>query len=124
MENDPELQSKAKYLGSISKDFVVVSDTIREASYQMRVRKISGYPIFPISKIDIPIGAVLIHKSEMLLEWTYNISFLDEFLQRELIKKENEADFIANYKNPDEFACLFVVDQDFTKIVFIPYPED
>ena len=37
MENDPELQSKAKYLGTISKDFVSVSDTLKEASYQLNV---------------------------------------------------------------------------------------
>ena len=27
-------------------------------------------------------------------------------------------------KDPDEFCCLFVVDQQFTNFVFIPFPED
>ena len=124
MENDPELQSKAKYLGTISKDFAVVSDTIKEAAYQMRIRKISDYPIFPVSKIDLPIGSLLIHKQELDLKWNYNISFLDEFVQRQLVTSEHIEDFKRNYKNPDEFACLFIVDQDFTNLLFIPYPED
>ena len=124
MENDPELQSKAKYLGTISKDFIAVSDTIKEAAYQMRIRKISDYPIFPVSKIDLPIGSLLIHKQEQNLQWNYNISFLDEFVQRQLVTSEHIEDFKRNYKNPDEFACLFIVDQDFTNLLFIPYPED
>jgi hypothetical protein len=42
--NDPELSGK--YLGTITKDFAVVSDTLKEASYQIRKRDISKYPIF------------------------------------------------------------------------------
>ncbi|MFT5568373.1 MAG: hypothetical protein ACI9RP_000404, partial [Cyclobacteriaceae bacterium] len=51
MNNDPELDPK--YLGKISSDFVKVSDFLKEASYQMRTRKISAYPIFPVSKDDL-----------------------------------------------------------------------
>jgi hypothetical protein len=41
-----------------------------------------------------------------------------------LIATEKEEGFIAAYKDPDEFCCLFVVDKEFTSFVFIPYPED
>ncbi len=41
MQNDPELDGK--YLGTISQDFVIVSDTLKEASYQIRKRKFSEY---------------------------------------------------------------------------------
>lgn len=124
MQNDPELQSKAKYLGTISKDFVAVADTLKEAAYQLRIRKISDHPIFPVSKIDLPIGSLLIHKKDQDLQWNYNFSFLDEFVQRELIAKEGIENFKENYKNPDEFACLFIVDEGFTNFLYIPYPED
>jgi hypothetical protein len=122
MNNDPELNGK--YLGSITQDFVVVSDTLKEASYQIRKNKFSDHPIFPISKIELPIGQLLIAKEDLATNWNYNASFLDEFVQRELIGKENIEDFTTNYKDPDEFCCLFVVDNDFTKFVYIPYPED
>jgi len=49
---------------------------------------------------------------------------MDEFIQRELIAHDKQDDFIKAYKDPDEFCCLFVVDEDFTSFVFIPYPED
>ncbi len=122
MENDPELNGK--YLGTISKDFLNVSDTLKEAAYQVKARKISDYPIFPISKLQIPIGQLLIGKGELDTDWNYNFSFLDEFLQRKLIDQEKVAEFIANYRDPDEFCCLFVVDEEFTNFIYIPYPQD
>ncbi len=120
MQNDPELNGK--YLGTITQDFIKVSKILQEASYQMRVRNISNYPIFPIAKINIPIGQIVISKIDRDLAWNYSISFLDEFIQRKLIAEDEI--FIANYKNPDEFCCLFVVDEAFTNFVFVPYPED
>ena len=121
MINDPELSGK--YLGTISADFVQVADTLKEASYQLRKAGFD-YPIFAIAKDPIPIGQLLIDKYSQQLEWNYFASFMDEFKQRELIAADREENFTATYKDPDEFCCLFVVDKDFTKFVFIPYPED
>lgn len=122
MQNDPELSGK--YLGTITSDFAKISDNLKEASYQIRDRGFSEYPIFPISKADIPVGQILIKKSELDTEWNYYASFLDEFVQRNLVEPENEARFKEAYKDADEFCCLFVVDAEFTNFVFVPYPID
>lgn len=122
MNNDPELNGK--YLGSITQDFVLVSDTLKEASYQIRKRDFSDFPIFPIAKFEIPIGQLLIAKEDLAINWNYNASFLNEFVQREIVSEEKIEEFKANYKDPDEFCCLFVVDDNFTNFIFIPYPED
>lgn len=122
MNNDPELNGK--YLGTISEDFVKVSEMLKEASYQIRSRKFSEHPIFAISKEDIPIGHLLIKKGDLESQWSYYASFVDEFVQREIIDKDKIDDFIEKYKDPDEFCCLFVVDQDFTNFIFIPFPVD
>lgn len=121
MINDPELNGK--YLGTISADFVKVADTLKEASYQIRKAGFN-YPIFAISKDSIPIGQLLIDKLSLEIDWNYFASFLDEFVQRELVAKDKEEEFVQAYKEPDEFCCLFVVDKEFTRFVFIPYPED
>jgi hypothetical protein len=120
--NDPELDGK--YLGTISKDFVIVSETLKEASYQVRDRGFSEYPIFPISKDDIPIGQLLISKREVAADWNYHITYIDEFVQLNIIEKEKVDEFKKVYKDPDEFCCLFVIDGEFTRFVFIPYPVD
>ncbi len=122
MLNDPELDGK--YLGTITKDFVAAANTLKEAAYQLKKRNISEYSIFPIAKQKMEVGQLLIAKEEMALNWNYNFSYLDEFVQRGLISEENIADFKAAYKDSDEFCCLFVIDEDFVNFVFVPYPED
>jgi hypothetical protein len=125
MVNDPELNGK--YLGTISADFVKVSEPLREASYHLRKRGISPYPVFPICRHEQPIGALLIPANDVPgegLHWNYFISFLDEFVQRGIIDADAVSTFEATWKDPDEFCCLFVIDPDFTNFVYIPYPED
>lgn len=116
--NDPELDGK--YLGTISQDFVKVAETLKEASYQIRKRGFSDYPVFPICKTDQAIGQLLIDKNEAETEWHYYATYIDEFIQRKLMDKPDE--FKKSYKDPDEFCCLFVVDSEFTNFLFIPYP--
>ena len=122
MENDPELDGK--YLGTISKDFVIVSDTLKEASYQVIKREFSKYPVFPISKTEVPIGKLLIDKSEFSTDWNYHITYIDEFVHLGIVEEDKVKEFEKVYKDPDEFCCLFVIDGEFTKFIFIPYPED
>ncbi|GAB1446928.1 MAG: hypothetical protein KF860_12570 [Cyclobacteriaceae bacterium] len=121
MVNDPELDGK--YLGTISRDFVKVADTLKESSYQIRKAGFD-YPIFSIAKDSISIGQILLNKNDLGLEWNYYASFLGEFIERELVATEKEEAFKSAYKDPDEFCCLFVVDRDFTKFLYIPYPID
>lgn len=121
MQNDPELSGK--YLGTISADFVKVADTLREASYRIRKGGFS-FPIFPIAQESIAVGQILIDREAGSLTWNYYASFLDEFVQRGIVDKDKESAFRESYNDPDEFCCLFVVDKDFTRFVFIPYPED
>ncbi|MEM0940215.1 MAG: hypothetical protein AAF600_16905 [Bacteroidota bacterium] len=120
MQNDPELDSK--YLGQISGDFVKVAEPLKEASYAIRKQEFSKYPVFPMCQVQQPIGQVLIEAFQAENDWHYYASFLEEFSERGVI--ENEKVFKENYKNPDEFCCLFVIDHQFTNFVFVPYPVD
>ena len=120
--NDPELNGK--YLGTITKDFVVVSDTLLEASSQIRKGDFSQYPIFVFAKQEVPLGGLLVNADELNLDWHVFASYLELFVQQGIIEPDGVNYFLANYKNADEFCCLFVLDKEFTKFVFVPYPED
>ncbi|PWJ43266.1 hypothetical protein [Sediminitomix flava] len=123
MHNSPELDGK--YLGKITKDFARLSNTLKEAAYQLKARKISDYPIFVVSKGEAGIGQLLVGRNDIKeLEWDFNFSFLQEFLDRNIILEENVKSFQESYKDPDEFCCLFVIDEDFIKFIYVPYPED
>ena len=121
MHNDPELQKQAKFIGSFTKDFAVLSDTLKEASYQLRTRGFE-FPVFAICKEPISIGSLLIAKEELALDWHCYISYLQELEQRKLVTDIES--FKQVYKDPDEFCCLFVIDTEFMNFVFLPYPED
>ncbi len=120
MYNESEISGK--YLGTISSDFVKVADILKETSYLIRQRGISDFPIFPICKQEMAIGMLLTGKRDEGTAWNYYASFLSEFLERQLVTDEEL--FKNAWKDPDEFACLFVVDMEFMNFVFIPFPED
>ncbi|CAN5546500.1 hypothetical protein BH09BAC4_BH09BAC4_43450 [soil metagenome] len=111
-------------MGAISSDFVKVADQLKEASYQIRKRGFSDYPVFVASRREIPVGQLLIAADEIENKWNYKASFVDEFIQRELIGSNSVDLWKENYKAPDEYCCLFVVHGDFAGFVYIPYPED
>ena len=121
--NDAELDFK--YLGKLTTNFVKIADNLKEAAYQIKKRGFSDYPVFPICKAPQPIGQLLFSKKEMpQLEWDYYASFLEEFEQRNILDKEGSDRFKVAYKNPEEFCCLFVIDEGFTRFVFVPYPNE
>lgn len=122
MQNDPELNGK--YLGTITKDFAIVADTLKEASYLIRKREISNFPIFIFTRQEVPVGSVIIRAEDLALDWHVQASYLADFVQKGIISEEKVADFQAAYKDADEYCCLFVIDNDFTNFVFVPYPED
>jgi carboxypeptidase C (cathepsin A) len=125
MNNSPELSSKAQYLGTITSDFIHVCDALKDASYHIRRQKVSEHPIFIIAKTDISLGALLVGKQDKPeLKWNYNASYLQEFVQKKVIDADKEEAFKNTYKNPDEYCCLFVIDDEFTSFIFIPYPEE
>ena len=111
-------------MGIISSDFINVADTLKEASYQIRKRGFSDFPIFVASRREVPIGQLLVGVDEMGNKWNYRASLFDEFVQRELIGEDSIELWKENFKKADEYACLLVVHGDFAGFVYIPYPED
>ena len=120
--NDADIDGK--FLGTISSDFILVCDTLKEGAYQIKARGISDYPIFPMCKATLPFGQLLLGKNEVATKWNYYVSTSDEFEQLGFIDSEKLDSFKETYKDPEEFCCLFVVDKEFTNFLFIPYPED
>jgi hypothetical protein len=120
--NSPELNRKL--MGYISEDFIRVADQLKEASYQIRKRGFSANPIFVITNSEAGLGALLIGSTELTNRFNYYASYMQEFLDRKLIGAESEEAFIENYRDPDEFCCLFALIGDFSGFVYVPYPED
>ena len=120
--NSPELNKKI--MGLVSSDFIKVSDQLKEASYQIRKRGFSDNPIFILTYTEVELGALLSGPEEMSNRYSYRASYMQEFVDRKLIGEESVDLFLENYKNPDEYCCLFALIGDFSGFIFVPYPED
>ena len=121
MHTNPTLDGK--YLGTVTADFVMVADKLKEVSYLMRQR---GYahPIFLTSPAAMDWASWLVQKGELGNQWHYYAAYLDILVQCKLVAEDKVETFKDTYKDPDEFCCLLVVDKAFTNFVYIPYPED
>lgn len=120
--NSPDLNQKL--MGYISQDFVKVADQLKEASYQIRKRGFSEYPIFAVTNNELDLGVLLIDATELTNRYIYKASYMQEFVDRKLIGPESVLLFTENYKNPEEFCCLFALIGEFSGFVYVPYPED
>lgn len=123
MQNDPELQLKGRYLGSITQAFSKLSPLLKEAAYQLQKRNISQYPVFPICRDELQWAQLLMSKAESQTEWNFYISYAEDLRQRHLIAPAHFQDFQQVYKPAEEYGCLLVIDRDFINFVFLPYPE-
>lgn len=120
--NSPELNRKL--MGMVSQDFVRVCDQLKDASYQIRKRGFSDNPIFVITNEEMDLGVLLIGSTELSNRYNYRASYMQEFVDRKLIGEESVLLFTENYKNPEEYCCLFALIGDFSGFIFVPYPED
>ena len=110
-------------IGLVTSDFIKVADQLKLACSKIVDKKFSEYPIIVMSNENLNLGTIFINKGEILEnKWVYYASYLDILFQKNIIKNKDE--FIAKYKNIDEFCCLLVVFENNSKIIYIPYPED
>jgi hypothetical protein len=120
--NSPEINQKL--MGKVSSDFIKVSEHLKEASYQIIKRKFSENPIFILTENPIEIGATLFQQNDFKTSYEYRASFLEEFISRNMIGEESIEFFKENYKDPEEYCCLFVIDQAFAGFIYLPFPND
>ena len=120
--NSPELDQKI--MSRIAGDFIKVADHLKEASYQIRKQGFSENPIFVLAHTAVEVGQILFTRLDFETIFDYKASYLDEFVQRKLIGEESVELFKENYRNADEYCCLFVIEAEFAGFVFVPFPED
>ena len=110
-------------IGLVTSDFIKVADQLKLACSKIVDKEFSKYPIIVMGSENLNLGTLFINKDEIFgNKWVYYASYLEILIERNIIKNKNE--FIAKYKNIDEFCCLLVVFENNSKIIYIPYPED
>ncbi|GGH08034.1 hypothetical protein FAZ19_02965 [Sphingobacterium alkalisoli] len=113
--------AKSSPLQSLKVDLDFYSESIKEVSAEMIVEGYTLYPIFIAHQHEVSLGQVLLDKLELGTNWSINVSSVEEFVERGVIKEEKRAYFEKHFKKPENFMCLFVVVPDGANFVFYPY---
>lgn len=110
-------------LASLHHDLNVCRNYIRQVSQGMLKGNVSKYPIFIAlrSLPDIDLGLPIINRDELELAWSINASHLEDFVNSNIIHQDKLPDFMKNYKDPNEFMCIFIAEEGMMSFIFMPY---
>jgi len=117
MELDEELYN------SLHNDLDVCRDYIKQIAAGMIKGGVSKYPIFIAMRgeMDIDMGIPIVNRADFDISWNLNISHLEDFVNKGVVKSEKAEAFIQAYKNPMEFMCVFVAEEEMMSFIFMPY---
>ena len=108
-------------LSDVASDFSRVAHLLREASYEIRCRCFSSYPLF-VRCTEVPkLGVCLIAAGEKDAEAHYHASSLEELNKVGFI--EDTEVFSQRYKDPDQYCCLLLIEPEEIQFVYLPYPK-
>jgi len=83
-------------------------------------QNVSNYPIFIVHQGEIEVGIPVIDPQKVKSTWAINISILEEFAAKQIIKTENIDNFRQVFKDPQEQLCLFIISEIGANFIFIP----
>lgn len=108
---------------SLHDDLEICRDYIRQISLGMIKGEVTKYPIFVATRgeNDVDIGLPIVNRADFDISWNFNASHLEEFVSKGVVVRDKANDFIKAYKNPQEFMCVFVAEEEAMSFVFMPY---
>ncbi len=115
------MSKESNLLEALRKDLKKFSAVLKQASTTIIDEDVSKYPIFIVHRHSVNMGIPLIEPKKYESNWSFNASTLEEFVSKNLIENAKVEDFKKIYKTPDEFLCLFVVEDNDANFIFAPY---
>ncbi len=111
-------------LESLNNDIALVGEQLKEIAQRVIDEGISDYPVFIASQEMVDIGKPIFDRDEVSVNWFFNASILEDFVRRDLVKRENLGRFQRTFGDPAEKACIFVITGMDGQFVFVPYEQD
>ena len=108
---------------SLHDDLEICRDYIRQISRGMIKGEVTKYPIFVATRgeNDVDLGLPIVNRADFDISWNFNASHLEEFVSKGVVVRDKANDFIKAYKNPQEYMCVFVAEEEAMSFVFMPY---
>ncbi len=111
---------------SVKTEIQKYAHIFQTANYEMKVRGISQYPIFILSKEKVNRFSYLIeNKNDERQQWHIYISYLEELINRKILESKKALGLKERFRkiDADEDICILILDQKFINIVFLPCPQ-
>lgn len=116
-------QEQTPVLAKLEEDFKRIGAYLQKLSEEMLQQKISRYPIYVAQLQEVDLGRPIRAFELYTLNYHYNVSFLEEFVKKDIISMERVNIFRESWKHPDKHACFFLVTPLEAGFVYIPYRE-
>lgn len=118
MENGNPIEAALNLLRA---DMIWVREALLEVSSDMIREGYSRYPVFIAQETDPELGELLFDRSELNLNHSIAVSYMEEFVERGIIAEDKQSLFVDNYKDPAKFFCfLLISSQAGAHLVFVP----
>lgn len=119
--NGENKKEKASPLKSLESDLKFYNESIKEVATEIMLEGISEYPIFVAHQHEVKLGEPILDRIELNTEWSIHASTLEEFAEKGIIQESKKERFMAQYKDPHQYMCLFVIVPEGANFVFYPY---
>lgn len=118
---DAKNEKKVSPLVSLEKDLELYTESIKEISSEIIAEGISQYPVFVAHQHTVSIGELILNKDELNTNWSVQASTFEEFVEKGIIKPELKELFLKNYKNANDYMCVFVIVPEGANFIYYPY---
>ncbi len=113
MDNEQLMYSLQRELEPFKPFLAQASDVILD-------QEVSGYPIFVVCEHLVEVGVPLPETPAGAGKWLVNVSMLEEFTAKQIVKMERLDHFKGIYKDPQCHFCLFVLSEMGATFIFMP----
>lgn len=114
-------EQQSPVLARLEEDFRRMGSYLRKLSEEMLEQKISRYPIYIAQMQMVDLGRPIRAFEVYTLNYHYNVSFLEEFVKKDIISGEKLNIFRESWKHPDRHCCFFLVTPLEAGFVYVPY---
>ncbi|MGO1521806.1 MAG: hypothetical protein ACTHZ1_06400 [Sphingobacterium sp.] len=108
-------------LVSLKSDLDFYKESIQEVSAELMAEGYTMYPIFVAHQHQVDVGEMILNREELNTRWSVQVSSLEEFLEKGIIKEDKKERFIKQFKPAKDFMCVFVVVPEGANFVFYPF---
>lgn len=112
----------ASYFAQIEQDLTYYLDYLQGLSREILDSGLSKYPVFIAYQTkEIGMGKQVLSHESLGTRWSVNISIMEEFVKRNVLSLEKWPEFKKTYKDPEQFACVFLMDGLEAHFLYIPF---